>query len=94
MTPATAKGAEIASGLGAILLGAGLALMAPDVFRGLAVPLLVVGIVVHGAGMTLKHRFERGAHRSSWWETALFWFCWASLAAMAIWLVVAAPGIR
>ncbi len=92
MTSAAAKAAELASGLGAIVLGAGLALLAPDVLRGLAVPLLVVGIVVHGLGMTLKHRFERGAQSSLWWETVLFWLCWACLAAVAISLIVRSLG--
>jgi hypothetical protein len=92
LNSAAAKAAELASGLGAIVLGAGLALIAPDIFRGLAVPLLVVGIVVHGVGMTLKHRFERGALGSIWWETALFWLCWACLAAVAIWLIVRSLG--
>lgn len=92
MNSAAAKAAELASGLGAIVLGAGLALIAPDMFRDLAVPLLVVGIVVHGAGMTLKHRFERSAQPSSWWETALFWLCWAGLVAMGIWLIVRSLG--
>lgn len=92
LTPSIVRGAELASGLSAIVLGAGLALIAPDIFRGLAVPLLVVGIVVHGVGMTLKHRFEHAARSSLWWETALFWLCWACLAAVAIWLIVRSLG--
>ncbi|MES2785720.1 MAG: hypothetical protein V4684_09675 [Pseudomonadota bacterium] len=92
LTPATAKGAELASGLGAIALGAGLALIAPDIFRDIAVPLLMVGIVVHGVGMTLKHQFERSARSSIWWESALFWLCWACLAVVAIWVVVRSLG--
>lgn len=88
MTSLAAKSAELASGLGAIVPGAGLALLAPDVFRGLAVPLLVVGIVVHGVGMTLKHRLEQAQRQPLWWETALFWICWACLAGVAIWLLV------
>lgn len=87
MSAGAAKGADLASGLGAIVLGAGLGQLAPQDLRDLAVPLLVVGIVVHGVGMSLKHRFDRAARQPLWWEAALFWLCWACLAGMAVWLV-------
>lgn len=85
---ATAKAAELASGIGAIALGAGLALLAPDLLRPAAFPILAVGVLVHGAGMSLKHRLESGKRDALWWETALFWLCWACLAALAAWLIV------
>ena len=86
MAHGTAKSAELASGLGAIVLGAGLALLAPQRLQAFAVPLLIVGIVVHGIGMTLKMRLERGQGEPLWWERALFWLCWAGLAALSMWL--------
>jgi len=85
----TARGAELASGLGAIVLGAGLALVLPAWLRGYAWPLLMGGIVVHGVGMTLKYRLERRAGPPLWWERALFWLCWACLAALVLCLAVA-----
>lgn len=88
MTRRAAKAAELASGLGAIVLGAGLALLVPHLLGGYAVPILVAGILVHGIGMTLKHRLESGEHPPLWWETALFWSCWAVLGALAAWLLV------
>lgn len=88
MTRATVKAAELASGIGAIVLGGGLALLVPDLLRSYAVPILVAGILVHGVGMTLKHRLESGAREPVWWEQALFWGCWVGLGVLAVWLLV------
>jgi hypothetical protein len=82
------KAAELASTLGATVLGAGLALVVPDAVRDFAVPLLVVGLIVHGAGMTLRRRLESRDGPSSWWEGVLFWLCWALLAALGLWVGV------
>ena len=74
-------------GLGAIVLGAGLALLVPDILGGYAIPLLVAGILVHGTGMSLKHRLDGAARVPLWWEKALFWSCWIVLALLAAWLL-------
>jgi hypothetical protein len=83
---AATKGAELASGLGAIVLGAGLALFLPEGLRAYALPLLVGGVFVHAAGMTLKYRLESRDGPPAWWERALFWACWACLAGLVIWI--------
>ena len=88
MTRSAAKAAELASGLGAIVLGAGLALLVPDLLRGFAIPMLAAGILAHGVGMNLKHRLEAAERPLLWWERALFWFCWACLGLLTIWLLV------
>ena len=51
-----AKAAGLTSGVGAIVLGAGLALILPLWLREYAVSLLVVGVIVHGLGMSLNYR--------------------------------------
>jgi len=80
------KGTDLASGVGAIVLGAGLALVAPAAIRAYAVPLLFAGLVVHGVGMTLKYRLEGRDESPLWWERVLFWLCWACLAALGVWV--------
>jgi hypothetical protein len=84
-----AKAAELASGLGAIVLGAGLALVLPPWLRAYGLGLLVVGALVHGVGMTLKYRLESRAGPPLWWERLLFWFCWACLVASGLWVAAA-----
>ena len=86
MRDGRAKAAELAAGLGAIVLGAGLALALPDGLRRYAWPLLIGGAVVHGAGMTLKYRMEARSGPPLWWERALFWLCWACLAGLGVWI--------
>lgn len=83
-----AKDADLASGLGAIALGAGLALVAPAALQAYAVPLLFAGLLVHGLGMTLKYRLEGREEAPLWWERVLFWLCWACLALLGLWIVV------
>jgi hypothetical protein len=82
------KSAELASSLGAMVLGAGLALVAPANLRAYGMPLLVFGLLVHGIGMTLKFRLEGRESPPLWWERILFWLCWASLAALGLWVAV------
>lgn len=84
------KSAELASALGAIVLGAGLALVLPGWLRSYALPLLAAGALVHGAGMTLKYRWELRSGPPPWWERALFWGCWAGLAGLGAWIAAAA----
>lgn len=85
-----AKAAELASGLGAIVLGAGLALVLPDWLRQHALPSLVGGVHAHGVGMTLKYRLESRSGPPLWWERGLFWGCWGCLVGLGVWIPAAA----
>lgn len=80
------RGAELASGLGAIVLGAGLALVLPEWLRSYGLPLLLGGVVLHAVGMSLKYRVEARQGPVLWWERLLFWLCWLCLAALGVWI--------
>ena len=82
------KRAETTSAVGAGVLGAGVALLAPELLRPYTPPLLVLGLAMHAWGMYDKHRLEAGAAtRHVWWAEALYWGCWLALAALALYLI-------
>jgi len=81
--------AELASGLGAGVLGLGIGILAADYLRGLGLPLLFSGLLLHAWGMVDKHRLERTAGADQpWWSTLVYWFCWLFLAGLAIYAAV------
>ena len=81
---AVEKAAGLASVLGAIVVGAGLALVGPQALRDHALPILAAGVLVHGSGMTLQYRLQHRAGPALWWERGLFWLCWIVLAALLV----------
>jgi hypothetical protein len=86
------KAAELTSSLRAIILGAGIALFGPDFLREHAGSLLLVGMLVHASGMTLKYRLEARERPPVVWERALFLLCWVMLLALAAWLALKVAG--
>jgi hypothetical protein len=54
-----------------------------------AVPLVLVGVAVHGWAMYDKRRLERGVVERHWWIEALYWLCWVLLAAVVVSMLVA-----
>jgi hypothetical protein len=85
--------AELSSAVGAGVIGVGLGALLASSLRGLAIPIVLAGLLMHAWGMTDKHRIEnaRGELRP-WWSTLLYWVCWLGLAALTI--VVIARGMR
>ena len=83
------KRAETTSSIGAGVLGAGIALLAPTRFHAFAIPILALGLVMHVWGMYDKHRLEsiEGAARL-WWAEVLYWLCWLTLGALVLYLLV------
>jgi hypothetical protein len=79
--------AELSSGLGAGVLGFGIGVLVSSYVAGLGVPILVAGLLLHAWGMLDKHRIEttQGAARV-WWSTLLYWICWATLAAIVVYV--------
>jgi hypothetical protein len=50
--------------------------------------LLLAGAALHASGMWDKHRVERSAgEQPLWWETVLYWGCWAFLAGLFVYVL-------
>jgi hypothetical protein len=85
----TIRAAEILSVLGAGVLGAGLALVAPAGLLPHAGWLLALGLIAHSAGMYTKHRAEsRAGLARARWEKPFYWACWLALAALGGYLIL------
>ena len=83
--------AELLGTMGAGVLGAGLALLLQEWLAGVAVPLLLFGLIAHAYGMFARRRLESNAAviRAKW-ETPMYWLCWAALTGVFVYAFVAA----
>jgi hypothetical protein len=74
------KKADMASVIGAAILGGGLGALAAQYVNlsSSAVALVVVGIVMHAWGMLERHRLDTVASQV-WWAEALYWACWLAI---------------
>lgn len=82
--PARLRRAELASTLGAAVLGAGIALLLSEVLRPHALAISGVGLVTHAFGMADKHRLEtRAGETQPAWFAWVYWGCWLSLLGLA-----------
>jgi hypothetical protein len=83
------KLAELTSGIGALVLGIGIGSLFAEWFGGVAGLITIVGLMLHAFGMWDKHRFERSLVTTNpAWVVALYWICWALLAALVAVLIV------
>jgi hypothetical protein len=78
------KQAELASSAGAGVLGAGLGALFATHAAGAAPALIVIGVAMHGWGMLERRRLQAGLALPHW-ANALYWLCWAALAALVAW---------
>ena len=81
---------EILGTSGAAILGAGVGLLLARWLAPIALPLFLVGLVVHSWAMYARHRLEsRGGVVRAWWEIGAYWICWLALAGLLIYAFVA-----
>lgn len=77
--------AGLTSGIGAGGIGAGLALLLPVGVQVYALPVLLLGVIMHGWGMFDSHRLETtGGGQRPRWGVVLYWACWIALAGLSI----------
>lgn len=81
------KQLDILSGLGAGVLGAGLALLFASYLQRFAIPALLIGIAAHGWAMFAKSRLERQANiRLPEWAAWAERVCWLLLAGLVLYV--------
>lgn len=81
------KRLELLGGIGAGILGAGLALLFAEHLQQFALPALLLGIASHGWAMFQKARMEQqtGIKQPRWAELAE-WVCWLTLAGLFLYI--------
>ncbi len=77
--------AELLSVAGVVLVGAALALRFSDQLAAFTVPILSLGLALHGVAVFGKRRIERRANvPREPWADALYWTCWLALGGLAL----------
>ncbi len=83
------KRAKLLSGIGAVTLGIGLGVLLSNFLKLYALPVLLIGVVMHALGMFIEHRLEnKSANASVWWAEILYWVCWILLLGVIIFIAV------
>ena len=86
------KLAELASTLGVGFLGFGLGIYFYQIYEWNAYVILVIGIILHAAGMYYKHSIETQTSPEGFktdtpvWFKMVYWLCWISIAIFLIYL--------
>ena len=86
------KAFDTLSAVGAGVAGIGLGVFLPATLKPMAGWLLATGLAAHLWGMVGRHRMDRQDREPAWWETVLYWGCWAAILGFGLyagWRVVA-----
>jgi hypothetical protein len=81
------KQVDLASAVGAGILGMGLGVVAAAPLARYATLLIGLGIVLHGWGMLARRRLESSVAMPIW-SIGLYWGCWIALAGLVFWLLL------
>ncbi len=88
-TPSQVKRAELTAAIGAGVLGAGLGLLLDRALKPYTLPILLLGLLIHGWGMYDKHRLESHSEAPRlWWAEWLYWGCWVTLLGLALYITM------
>jgi hypothetical protein len=79
------KYVQLAGSTGAGVLGAGLGALFAQWAAPYAVPLILLGVVMHGWGMLEGRRLDAAAE-TPLWSKALHWLCWIILGILIVWI--------
>lgn len=84
------KRLDLLGGIGAGVLGAGIALLFASSLQPFAVPALLIGILAHGWAMYAKGRLERQSKMEQpKWAVAVEWVCWLMLTGLILYVGLA-----
>jgi len=78
------KQAELASALGAGIIGFGLGIYLADYFEPYAILAIVIGVALHGVAMYKKAEMKPTTLR---WAKWLYWLCWAIIIGLIIYIL-------
>ena len=81
------KQAELASTLGAGIIGFGLGVYFAGYFASYALWVIVIGDALHGVAMYKKAEMKPTTLR---WAKWLYWLCWAIIIGLAIYILASA----
>lgn len=82
------KNAELLSLLGAVVAGAGAALLLRDWLDAFKLSMLVGGLLIHATAMFYRQRLENASGGTKTrWGSFLYWSCWLLLALFGIYVV-------